>query len=279
MRWKQFFTPVKSVTSQEALKLLQNDKSIGLLDVRQPGEYQQGHIAGAQLIPLPNLGDSLDQLHKATTLIVYCAIGGRSRVAAQQLAGHGFAKIYNLSGGYKAWTGHAAYGTIEQGTELFTNLASPEEVLLTAYSLEEGLKDFYLQMIKKVALLDAVDLFQKLAHIEDLHKDRIFDEYQRMTDDHDRRGFEDRMRKEAMEGGMSTDEYLSKFHVDENNVSEIIGLAMSIEAQALDLYSRSALLSQDPKNKTLLEHIADEEKEHLKKLGFLLENLLEENHG
>ncbi len=66
---------------------------------------------------------------------------------------------------------------------------------------------------------------------------------------------------------------------DSNNVSEIIGLAMSIEAQALDLYSRSAILSQDPENASILEHRANEEKEHLKKLGFLLEKLLEENHG
>ncbi len=45
-----------------AQDLLSKEQPIELLDVRQPGEYKQEHIAGAKLIPLPNLGDSLDYL-------------------------------------------------------------------------------------------------------------------------------------------------------------------------------------------------------------------------
>lgn len=72
MRWKQFFTPVKSMNSDEARELLKkSSEDIEILDVRQPSEYQESHIAGAKLIPLPLLGESLDQLDKDKPVLVY----------------------------------------------------------------------------------------------------------------------------------------------------------------------------------------------------------------
>ena len=73
MRWKQFFTPVKSMNSGEAKQLLQDHEltDVQILDVRQPAEYQAGHIAGAILIPLPRLSDSYDLLAKDKPLLVY----------------------------------------------------------------------------------------------------------------------------------------------------------------------------------------------------------------
>jgi len=54
-----------------------------LLDVRQPGEYDAEHLPGAKLIPLPELGARLSELDAGKPTVVYCAIGGRSRVAAR----------------------------------------------------------------------------------------------------------------------------------------------------------------------------------------------------
>ncbi len=72
MRWKQFFTPVQSLNSVETQKMLQESSvDIEFLDVRQPSEYEKSHIAGAKLIPLPILGDSLDQLDKDKQIVVY----------------------------------------------------------------------------------------------------------------------------------------------------------------------------------------------------------------
>jgi sulfur-carrier protein adenylyltransferase/sulfurtransferase len=72
MRWRQFFTPVKSLNSKETRELLQNSKEdVQILDVRQPSEYQRSHIPGAQLIPLTLLGDSLDQLDRDKPIVVY----------------------------------------------------------------------------------------------------------------------------------------------------------------------------------------------------------------
>ena len=73
MRWKQFFTPVKSMDSTEAKQLLLDHEltDIQILDVRQPAEYHAGHIAGAILIPLPQLSDSYGLLAKDEPLLVY----------------------------------------------------------------------------------------------------------------------------------------------------------------------------------------------------------------
>jgi rhodanese-related sulfurtransferase len=73
MRWKQFFTPVKSLTTDEAKDFMQG-KAIDeytLLDVRQPGEYETEHIPGSKLIPLPDLNDRLNELDPNKPTLVY----------------------------------------------------------------------------------------------------------------------------------------------------------------------------------------------------------------
>ena len=73
MRWKQFFTPVKSIDSNEArgyLGRLSGD-DVTVLDVRQPEEYEAGHIPGAKLIPLPDLKDRLAEIDPAKPTVVY----------------------------------------------------------------------------------------------------------------------------------------------------------------------------------------------------------------
>ena len=73
MRWRQFLTPVKSLDSKGVRKFMAG-KSLDdftLLDVRQPGEYERGHIPGSKLIPLGELGDRLGELDPAKPVLVY----------------------------------------------------------------------------------------------------------------------------------------------------------------------------------------------------------------
>ncbi len=190
------------------------------------------------------------------------------------LAGKGFSEVYNLSGGFKAWSGEAAFGREDLGVELFTGDESPETTLVVAYSLEDGLRDFYLSMIPEVKNDDAKDLFQKLSEIEVKHQDRIFDEYIAMTGKTvSREEFEENTLPEIVEGGLTTREYIDHFQPDMESAADIIELAMSIEAQALDLYMRVADRSDSPQSKKALIQIADEEREHLAQLGKLIERI------
>jgi len=73
MRWKQFLTPVGSMDTDEAKAYMaeHEEGTFTLLDVRQPGEYENSRIPGAKLIPLPELADRLGELDPDKPVIPY----------------------------------------------------------------------------------------------------------------------------------------------------------------------------------------------------------------
>ena len=73
MRWKQFLTPVASMDTEEAKAYIaeHEEGTFTLLDVRQPGEYENSRIPGAKLIPLPELADRLGELDPDKPVIPY----------------------------------------------------------------------------------------------------------------------------------------------------------------------------------------------------------------
>lgn len=83
------------------------DDGVPLIDVRQPEEYVAGHVPGARLIPLSELGLRLADVPTGGPLHVICATGNRSEKAVQFLRARGI-DAYNVAGGTKAWveTGH-----------------------------------------------------------------------------------------------------------------------------------------------------------------------------
>ncbi len=279
MKWKQFFTPVKSISADEAKKLLSETalSDITLLDVRQPKEYEEEHIPGAKLIPIADLGNRLGELDPEKPTLVYCAIGGRSRVAAQMLAGKDFARILNLTGGIKAWNGEKAIMGEEKGLELFTGSESLEETLTIAYGLELGLEEFYISMME-TAKTEAIEkLFEKLSRIEVIHRDRIFKEYIRISNsDISQEEFAAEKVAYLSEGGMSTKEYIEYFSSDLESSEGIIEMAMSIEAQALDLYFRASERCDQDDSRKFLSQMAEEERTHLRQLGDLMDSIIDE---
>ena len=190
------------------------------------------------------------------------------------LAGKGFDQVINVSGGIRAWDDPVAFGSKDQGIDLLSGSESIEETLVIAYSLEAGLQDFYFTMIDKVSADAVKALFRKLSDIEVIHQDRILKEYTRITGkDTDRAAFEAKMVKKAVEGGLTTDEYVGLFKPDWHNASDIVDLAMSIEAQALDLYTRAAERGTDEGSRGVLKKIAEEERAHLAQLAKVMDTL------
>ena len=204
-------------------------------------------------------------------------MGGRSRVAAQMLSGKGFREAINLAGGIRAWNGEKAFFGEEKGLELFTGDESLEQTLVVAYALEEGLGDFYLTMVEKVENDAAQKVFQKLSQIELKHQERIFRQYVQISEaEVSRENFAAELVVPAVEGGMTTEEYVSFFNPDWESVEGIIELAMSIEAQALDLYFRASEREDNDESKQFLSQIADEEQTHLQQLGKLMDSVIVE---
>lgn len=76
-----------------------------LLDVRTQGEFNEGHIKGATLIPVQELKSRITELEsqKEKTILVYCRSGRRSLKAAKILHQAGFTKVVNLKSGINGW--------------------------------------------------------------------------------------------------------------------------------------------------------------------------------
>jgi len=102
--FKQLFAAdTTSLNAQEAHSRLQDQKPAPfILDVRQPDEYKAGHIPGAVLIPLNDLGSRIKELPKDREILCVCRSGSRSAAAHRQLQNAGFTS-FNLSGGMIAW--------------------------------------------------------------------------------------------------------------------------------------------------------------------------------
>lgn len=90
-------------TAEQLADVLKARPAPQLVDVRNPGETEDGVIPGAQEIPLPSLTDSLGSLDKTAPVITYCASGYRSLIAASLLRAAGFENVSDLLGGFGAW--------------------------------------------------------------------------------------------------------------------------------------------------------------------------------
>lgn len=79
-------------------------ESVFLLDVRGSSEFSAGHIPGAVNIHLGYLAENLDKISADSEVVLNCASGDRSSIAASILLSAGFNNVRNLTGGYSAWS-------------------------------------------------------------------------------------------------------------------------------------------------------------------------------
>lgn len=80
------------------------DEALVVLDVRQPGEWQSGHVPGARHIPGGELMERHGEVPRDQPVAVYCGSGYRSSVAASLLKARGHGDVHNVLGGFTAWT-------------------------------------------------------------------------------------------------------------------------------------------------------------------------------
>ena len=92
------------LSTEEAWGMLQKNPPF-LLDVRTSGEYSQGFLKGAVLLPLQDLQSRVAELerYKNQPILVYCATGNRSTTASKILLDQGFKNVMNLRMGIMGW--------------------------------------------------------------------------------------------------------------------------------------------------------------------------------
>ncbi len=275
MLLRRLFRLVPEMDQEAARRMMAEEPpdSFTLLDVRQPSEYEQAHLPGARLIPLPELTDRLGEIPKDRPVLVYCAVGGRSATAAQLLSGQGFGKVHSLKGGIRAWlgakpAGPKASGPVMLGMEFLRGDESPKEAAVLAAAMEKSLGDFYRIMAHRADRPEAATTLRELALVEDAHLGRLYQLHRSLDPSTpDQATFEAALMVPIMEGGYRVAEFLAASRSRLGDAAGVIEAAMTIENQALDLYLRYAQRLEATPTGQVFQDLAREEKFHLKRLG------------
>ena len=92
----------KTISSLEAIDMMNNEKDYVIIDVRTIEEYSDGHIEGAVNIPLDDINDIVNLYDKDKLIMIYCRSGNRSNKAANILDDLGYRNVYDF-GGINTW--------------------------------------------------------------------------------------------------------------------------------------------------------------------------------
>lgn len=100
----------REMTTSELQEQLKAGVKLNLIDVREPEEWEEGHIAEARLIPLSEFQARAHEVHDVEGEVVFiCRSGGRSGRVCEHLSMQGF-DVVNVAGGMLAWAGDVETG-------------------------------------------------------------------------------------------------------------------------------------------------------------------------
>lgn len=94
--------PFTRVSVQEAKNMVDKGDAV-LIDVREPGEYADGHAAGARLMPHQSVYNRQSELPEDTDILFICKSGQRSALASEYAAAADKTRLFNVEGGTDAW--------------------------------------------------------------------------------------------------------------------------------------------------------------------------------
>ncbi|OZM58726.1 hypothetical protein CIB95_00265 [Lottiidibacillus patelloidae] len=99
-------TTIAQINTDELASIMQgtNDNTI-FIDVREPYEFEEGHINDMINMPLSSLEDNYEELPLDSEIVIICRSGNRSMKAANMLKKYGYTKLINVQGGISNWNG------------------------------------------------------------------------------------------------------------------------------------------------------------------------------
>ncbi|WP_391209878.1 rhodanese-like domain-containing protein [Psychrobacillus sp. L4] len=101
----QAFRLKKAVTNLTQEQFIEGYRKAQLIDVREPKEFDAGHVLGARNIPSSQLRQRFKEIRTDKPVYLYCQSGARSSRAAMFLKKKGCTDLNQLQGGFKTWTG------------------------------------------------------------------------------------------------------------------------------------------------------------------------------
>ena len=95
---------ITEVTPQQVREMRERGDDVAIIDVREPNEWNLGHIPGATHIPRGVLESSIEpRVPRERKVVLYCASGNRSALAAETLGQMGYGDVASMSGGFRGW--------------------------------------------------------------------------------------------------------------------------------------------------------------------------------
>lgn len=94
--------PFSRITAEEGKEMMASNNA-AVIDVREPHEYNAGHVPNASLIPVATVFARREELPRDKDIIFVCAVGQRSALACEMAAAAGLRRLFNLEGGTEAW--------------------------------------------------------------------------------------------------------------------------------------------------------------------------------
>ena len=90
----------EQITPEEAKKIMDSGEEHIILDTREQDEFNEGHIAGAILIPYTEIENKAEEMlpDKDKLILVYCRSGRRSKIAAENLVKLGYTNVKEFGG-------------------------------------------------------------------------------------------------------------------------------------------------------------------------------------
>jgi rhodanese-related sulfurtransferase len=94
--------PFTRLSATEAKHMMENG-GVQVIDVREDWEYRNGHIPGAEHMPVNSVFARRNELSRDRDIIFVCSVGRRSTLACEMAAAAGLTRLYNVEGGTEAW--------------------------------------------------------------------------------------------------------------------------------------------------------------------------------
>jgi len=273
-----FFQKVKSISPDEVREVIKNKGAheYCLLDVRQPGEYEQGHLPGAKLIPLSELQFNLDKLQSDRMIIVYCRSGNRSRSAVGILNGAGVDDVFNMERGILGYRGTQAAGPPEAGVFCFPENMAPEQLTAMAWYIEDGSQRFFEAVKEKARGQEAQDVFFRLIDHKRIHKESLFRLFRKIAepaaDDNFPADVLPMPPHDVMAGCVSVPDAVE--WSKDKQIADILDVLMALEANTLDLYLKLGRQVASERARSVFVGLAEEQVRHLEQLASILEKAL-----
>lgn len=259
---------VSNITADQLREYMSHhgESEYQLVDVRESEEYEQGHIPGAQLIPLSELEARQPQVRRLSErkTIFYCRSGGRSMRAASwasQLVQ--LRQVFNLVGGMMGWEGRQVADFPRMRT--IDLRGGVDSLLRQALDLEKGTHELYELLVREYVEGPIAEVMAKLADAELVHAElvhRLLSSVSEVPIPSFAEMFAAAPGR-LVEGGESYEHLVQRARsLAGRGDAALLELALEIELAAYDLYkSLSATITSEPAKSALLD-LAQQEKRH-----------------